>query len=149
MPKPLWRGRQTNLNIYKDISNFQYFVKSIKISKNKDESDYDFLDSLKFYRRNVYLNTSVLDYFTRSESEPEIYNGYDFIPKSLDEGMLNYNLSTLVSTREINVVHKVKQSKHQRKANAANMAKKKTLGSAKGKAGVSKKNKNIKKVIKK
>lgn len=128
MPRPKWKG--------KPLLNLPYN----SAVKQDDLAEGVSLPTVRLYRRNVQFSDSAKQFFI--DREFELYTGYDFIKRTLDKKAINYNLSTLVNTREINVVHKTKQTKHQRKNAAQQGAKKKLINTSKMKNKMKSKMKN-------
>lgn len=118
MPRPLWKGKVMSTYIYNSA-----------ISLEETGEDASTIPTLRVKRRNIMLSPSAKSFYLNRKFQ--LYTGYDFIDKTLNLDLMNYNLSTLVNTREINVRHKPKQSKHQKRNAVLGNAKKKLINVSK------------------
>jgi len=127
MPRPFWKGNIFTNPIYSLVDSSE----NPQMWATKDKQE------VFVNRRNIKFSSTAKNFFL---SQPfKIYTGYDYLLKTLNQSSIDFNLSTLVNTRETNVTHKAKQTKHQRKINAATGAKKKLINVSKAKKNIKKK----------
>lgn len=151
MARSLWKGKifiKEFIAPAYQISRAENF-KTLKFN-NQDKS----FDDLKIYRRNHLLLDSQIA-IIKKFSFYQLYNGYDFIKKIItinstlsDENQISFNLATTVSTREMNVTHKVKLSKAARKNNAKLKKRASVLSKSAIKTSILKKKTSLSKKIK-
>ena len=154
MARSLWKGKIFVKEFLKpayQVNKVNYFklLKPLKIQNINPASQ---LDELKIYRRSHQLLHSQLPVMI-ALSPYSLYNGYDFIRRSIPTNILlgevpiSLNLGGGVSTREMEVTHKIKLSKAARKTNAK--LKKRTTLTKVNNTKVGKKKPTLSKKIKK
>lgn len=131
MARSLWKGSPLVGQLY-DVSYISKFSECRVLLGNQDV---DFIPKIqKLYRRNTLVTDSLLNN-KHSLDSFYIYNGYDFLLRTVSNESLGLNLSGLVSCIELNVKHKAKISKHARKMQQAKTNKKKLTPTKVGRGG--------------
>lgn len=113
MARSFWKGKFIANNF---VVPSYTVIKSLDLKEKLNiEFDSSSLEPIKILRRNHMLTASQNIFLKVFSPYYYIYNGYDFLKQQLpfNDFLLhtNLNLGSLISTREMNAIHKIKLTK--------------------------------------